>query len=295
MRGEKPHAAGPRFGPAGVPPECSGILDALPFVKGEGLSAFEMEFVQGVKMGPELAGKIGKLAGDLEILLSCHAPYWINCCALEEVKINRSVHHLKDCVDVGQALGDPRFVIVFHPGFYLGQSSAESGKKVMSTMQRVVDVIREKGLRNVVLGMETTGKQSQFGTLDEILGVCSQMDFSVPAVDFAHLHARGRGCMRTEDDYLAVFEKIERKLGATAARGVHCHFSELNFDPVKGNERNHVPIGSASPPSPDFMPLAKVIVKNGLSPVLICESPLQDKDALKMKAIVEEADAAAKK
>jgi deoxyribonuclease-4 len=278
-----------RFGPAGVPPECAGTLEALPFVKKEGLSAFEMEFVQGVKMGPDLAGEIGVLAKKLDILLSCHAPYWINCSALEEVKIKRSVHHLKDCVKVGEALGDQRFVIVFHPGFYLGQCSAEAARKVKSTMRQVADFIEERNLRNVSLGMETTGKQSQFGTLEEILEISSELEFSVPVIDFAHLHARGKGCMKTEEDYLSVFERIEKSLGSRVAKGVHCHFSELIFDSVKGNEKKHIPIGAGNPPSPDFLPLAKVIAKNGFSPVIICESPLLDKDAMKLKRILEKA------
>jgi deoxyribonuclease-4 len=274
-----------RFGPAGVPPECESTLAALPYVKEEGLTAFEMEFVQGVKMGPELAGRIGKAAKDLDILLSCHAPYWINCSALEEIKIKNSIRHLTDCIKVGEGLGDQRFVIVFHPGFYLGQSSAEAGKKIKSAMDKAVSEIKSRSLKNVVLGMETTGKQSQFGTVDEIVGICSQLDFSVPVVDFAHLHARGKGCMKTEEDYLSVFETIEKGLGTKISGNLHCHFSELNFDPIKGNERNHIPIGAAK--SPDFLPLAKVIAKNGLAPVIICESPLLDKDAMKLKAMLE--------
>lgn len=275
----------PRFGPAGVPPECSGTLEAVSYVKEEGLSALEIEFVRGVSMGSELAGKIGSLARKLDISLSCHAPYWINCSALEEQKTRNSVRHLSDCIRVGENLGDQRFVIVFHPGFYLGQSSEEAGKKVISTMKEAISEIKARGLKKVSLGMETTGKQAQFGTLPEILEIASELDFTVPVVDFAHLHARSKGAMKTEQDYLSVFSAIEKALGPKEARELHCHFSELNFDPVKGNEKNHVPIGTG--PGPEFLPLAKVISKNGFSPTIICESPLLDKDALKLKAILE--------
>jgi len=275
----------PRFGPAGVPPSCSSTLEAVSYVRKIGLLALEIEFVRGVKMGEKLAGEIGALAKREGISLSCHAPYWINCSALEEIKITNSIRHLTDCVKVGDALGDPRFVIVFHPGFYLGQSSEVAGRKVRETMKQVVSEIKERSLKNVVLGMETTGKQLQFGTLDEILPICSELDSTVPVVDFAHLHARSKGAMKTESDYLAVFEKIEKSLGRKSAENLHCHFSELNFDPIKGNEKNHVPLGTG--PGPDFLPLAKVIAKNGLSPTLICESPLLDQDALRMKAIFE--------
>ncbi len=250
-----------------------------------GLLALEMEFVRGVKMGEKLAGEIGALAKKEGISLSCHAPYWINCSALEEIKIKNSTRHLTDCVKVGEGLGDQRFVIVFHPGFYLGQSSEIAGKKVRETIKHVVSEIKERSLKNVVLGMETTGKQLQFGTLEEILPICSELDSTVPVVDFAHLHARSKGAMKTESDYLAVFEKIEKALGKKAAENLHCHFSELNFDPIKGNEKNHVPLGTG--PGPDFLPLAKVIARNGFSPTIICESPLLDKDALRMKAIFE--------
>ncbi|MFH0961303.1 MAG: TIM barrel protein [archaeon] len=276
-----------RFGPAGVPPGCASTLEALSYVKDEGLDAFEMEFVQGVRMGAPLAGEIGVLAKKLDISLSCHAPYWINCCALEELKLRNSVRHLTDCIKVGEALGDQRFVIVFHPGFYLGQSPAEAGRKIKATMESALSEIRSRNLRNVVLGMETTGKQSQFGTLEEILAICSQLELAVPVIDFAHLHARSKGGMKTEADYLSVFEKAEKSLGPRIARTLHCHFSELNFDPVKGNEKNHVPIGTG--PGPDFRPLARVISTHKFSPTIICESPLLDKDALKLKAMLEDA------
>ncbi|RLE49722.1 MAG: deoxyribonuclease IV, partial [Candidatus Methanomethylicota archaeon] len=39
---------------------------------------------------------------------------------------------------------------------------------------------------------------------------------------------------------------------------------------------------------PDFRLLAKVLVERGIEPVIISESPILDKDAIKMKNIFEE-------
>jgi len=94
-----------RFGPAGIPLGCEGgTLKGVEYCKKIGLGAMEVEFVRGVKMGRETALAVGKKAKELGIALSCHCPYWINCCAKEPQKLDASVRNLMETARAAQAL-----------------------------------------------------------------------------------------------------------------------------------------------------------------------------------------------
>ena len=126
------------------------------------------------------------------------------------------------------------------------------------------------------------GQISQFGTVDEIINISKVVDRILPVIDFAHLHARGQGCLKAQDDYAKIFDQIEEELGNEVASSLHCHFSGIKFG-YKG-EIKHLPVEKNSPP---FEPLAKEIVERGITPTIISESPLLDQDALKMKGVLE--------
>ncbi|PSN89793.1 endonuclease IV, partial [Candidatus Marsarchaeota G1 archaeon OSP_B] len=70
-------------GPAGVPISAKGgsTIDGIKTVRSLGLNAMEVEFVQGVRMSPEMAKEAGKVAKELNVRLSVHAPYFINLCS----------------------------------------------------------------------------------------------------------------------------------------------------------------------------------------------------------------------
>jgi deoxyribonuclease-4 len=79
-----------------------------------------------------------------------------------------------------------------------------------------------------------------------------------------------------------VFEKIEDELGTNAVKNLHCHFSKIEFT-SRGERRHHV-LDEARY-GPDFAPLARTIKEFRLNPVIICETALQDIDAMKMRDI----------
>ena len=82
-----------RFGPAGIPIQCQGnsTLDGVKCCADLGLAAMEMEFVHGVRMKEDSAKEISQTAKDLDISLSSHAPYYVNCCTEEKKKMAKIV------------------------------------------------------------------------------------------------------------------------------------------------------------------------------------------------------------
>jgi len=136
------------------------------------------------------------------------------------------------------------------------------------------------GIGKVKLGPETMGRVFQVGTLDEIMALCETVEQTQLVIDWAHLHARHQGRFRKADDFRDVVVEVERRLGTEAARNMHCHFSKIEYTD-KGERRHH--ILDEARYGPDFQMLAEVIADFNLRPVMICETPLLDIDAVKIR------------
>jgi deoxyribonuclease-4 len=124
------------------------------------------------------------------------------------------------------------------------------------------------------------GKHVQIGSLEEILTICETVERVQLVIDWGHLHARSGGRLRNADDFRAVVEEAEKRLGAEAVRDMHCHFSKIEF--TKHGERRHHIIDEEKF-GPNFDAFAEVITDFKLRPIVICETPLLDVDAVKMR------------
>ncbi len=275
-----------RFGPAGMPLALKGksLSEGIEYVSKIGLNAFEVEFVYGPRIKKEEALKAKEIAKKLDVSLSCHGPYYINCCSPIKEKQKISKRNLIETAKVAHLLGAK--IIVFHPGFYQKLSPEKAKENASSLIKEVIKEIKEKKL-NVVLGAETTGKKSQYGSLDEVLELCKILGtkYIKPVIDFGHINSRNNGWIKSKEQYEEIFGKIEKVLGKNALEGLHCHFSEQAYS-EKG-EKHHLALGSNN--QPPFKPLAELIKKNNYHFTIICESPLLEKDALKMKKMIEKA------
>jgi deoxyribonuclease-4 len=131
--------------------------------------------------------------------------------------------------------------------------------------------------------LETTGKVSQFGTLDEIIELCKEVKGCVPVIDWAHIFARQAGRI----DFSEVLDKVL----VLKPKHLHTHFSGMEFNPVKmtgrGNERRHLNVKEGA--LPDYKPLVKEILKRKIDITLISESPNLEGDALFLKEMFEKA------
>ena len=152
-----------RFGPAGIPigTPVEGTAAGIKYTRKIGLGAMEVEFVHGVNLKEEKARAAGEIARKCDILLSCHAPYYINCCAKEEVKIEGSVRRIVSTAQAAHWLGATPIVI--HPGYYMARPPSECRKQVISTFQKCLDGMEALKIKGVQLGAELTGKKSAYG------------------------------------------------------------------------------------------------------------------------------------
>jgi deoxyribonuclease-4 len=263
-----------RFGPAGIPIQCEGnsTLEGVKCCADLGLTAMEIEFVRGVKMNDEKAREVRKAAKELDISISSHAPYYVNLCTSDKLKIANSKRHIFESARITALAGGN--ITVFHPGFYQKISKEEAFEKAKVMLIEIQEKIEQNKIK-IRLGAETVGKKSAFGGLDENIKLSQELDIVVPVLDFAHIHARGDHVIKGEEDYRQIFKHLEKELGDYVKR-FHCHFSEVHY--TEKGERNHLPLGSNN--EPPFKPFMKVLAENGYSGTVICETPQLDFDAL---------------
>ena len=252
-------------------------LDAPAWVKEIGLDAYEYEAGNGLSASSSLLLAIGKEAARCNVKMSYHTPYFISLSGIVEEKRLNSIKYIRESLDAAHLLGAK--TIVVHTGSAAKISRDEAMRLAADTLVRTLASVDTYGIK---IGLETMGKINQLGTLDEVLELCRIDSAFVPVVDFGHLNARELGgVFNSADDYMRVFDKIDRSLGADVAQNLHCHFSKIEWS--SGGEKRHLTFAD-DVYGPRFEPLVETIAKENLSPTIICESAgTQSDDALEMK------------
>jgi len=201
-----------RFGVAGIPHSCPGnsSLRAIDYLVSIGLDALELEFVQGLKMGQETAGQIKIKASQLGIKLSAHAPYFINLNAEDPGQRMRSQDLLLNSLRLAASTGASD--LVFHAGYYGRKTPAETYSRIKDSLKDILSISRLEKIP-ARLRIETMGKRQQFGSLDEVLSLCRELDGLSPCLDFAHILAR-EGKINSYRDFSQVLRKVEKSLAA---------------------------------------------------------------------------------
>ena len=200
------------FGTAGIPLNSKGSTTAegIANVKRLGLGAMELEFVRSVNITKEKAPEVKKSAEKNNIILTCHAPYYINLNSLEKAKLKASIYRILNSARVANLCG--AWSVCFHPGFYQKSTKEEAYKRVREAIKEISNTIKNEN-NNIWIRPETTGKESQFGNLDEILNLSNEFNNVMPCIDFAHFHARTNGKYNSYKEFCEILEKVEKKLG----------------------------------------------------------------------------------
>jgi len=267
------------FGSAGIPLSCKGSnIDGLKHSIKLGLRAYEVEFVRGVRMSERMASEMQRIVNENKVVISCHAPYYLNCNNPDKYSITK--RHLLDCLRVNEHLRFNR--VVFHVGYLMGLEREVGLKNSIKTIGRIIEKARSEGLKDFTLGPELAGKKSQIGSVNELIQICKEFKECKPVIDWGHLHAFTNGGLKAREDFLAPIELIETELGKKYVKGLHCHFSENQY--TDKGEWKHQPLGTKW--GPDFKILAELIKEKGYEFTIISETPFIEADALKMKKIL---------
>jgi len=270
------------FGPAGYPDEAKGKPERVFQILSEaGVNALEYAAVHGLRVSEEKAIVIGKLASKFGISMSLHGAYYISLASREQKTRERSKQRLVKALKFAPSMGVKR--IVFHPGTHGGLSREEAHIIIRDALTSVRDEAGELG-RRAWLAPEIAGKISMYGSIEQIIRLCQEVEGCIPTIDWAHLYARTQGAINDAASYEQVLDQFENELGSLFIDNMHFHISGITFT-GKG-EASHKPLGSEW--GPDLYPLMKLVDDNGYKPTFICESPDPLRGALYAKFLLEE-------
>lgn len=253
----------------------------MAYLRKIGLDAMEYQAVRSLRISRKPAVELGSAASENDILLTLHGPYAINLSSNKNLVRRQSVRRIIKAAEIASWMG--AFHMTFHPGYYSGLPRELAMRVQKEAVKNALEKMGEEGI-SVELGPETTGKPGQFGTLEELIELSNSFENVRLTLDFAHIHARMGGTVKSRGDYEKILDTVEKSLGSERMRNLVVHFSEVETTSKGFGEKRHHPLGSGY--GPDFRKLAEIIVEKGYSFIIICESPLLEVDALKMKKIL---------
>ena len=286
-----------KLGPAGVPLSCKGrtIVEGMDDIISLGLETMEVQTVRMVAPQHfEQYWQAGVLANKTDFEMNIHGPYYSELLG-NRVERGRSLAKIEATLQAARTINARH--ITLHTGHYgeFGRGHA-ANEQVANVFSGIVDRIHSiwhddedefpvfpwiKDGTPSKIGVETSGRQELWGSLEEVLEVVNHVEGTVPVLNIAHIHARGHGQMRTSEDYGELFDMVRETIGT---KEFYCHFSGVEHR--TGNAMHYTQIKKSDL---NFEPLAEFIVEDGgwLDITLISDSPLLEHDAMYMMQNIE--------
>ena len=177
---------------------------------------------------------------------------------------------LKTFCSISSIMGTRTFII--QPSFYSQMPQDQALKLAVYKINEIMTSLRE----DIKMGIETTGKIRQLGSLEDVIDIVKRTEKTETIMNWAHIHARGSGALRTEQDYINVLSKLRQELGPGMFHDSYFLFSGVYYGP-SGMIRK-VPLGQSDM---NLAHLIKGIMSFNIKGTLIFEDPDRDKFILR--------------
>jgi len=267
-----------RFGPAGIPLSCKGrtLKDGIEDIHALQLDAMEIQLLRPQREIPEDLDLIRELGEELDVKLSIHAPYYMDLLG-DEVYKERSVENVSWAGEMAKALGAD--IVSIHVGMYHDHAPEEALDIAIKEVRALRDKFKKLGYE-AQIGIETSGRQKVFGSLDEVLTIVKRVQRTIPVLNIPNIHSREGGTLREVDDFEDLFAKVRN---VTKSDLFYLHFSGVEH--ADGDKIMATPIKKGDL---RFDPLAEMMLNHeDWDFRVISESPLLEHDAVYMKLILD--------
>ena len=241
----------------------------IDYVNSIGLDALELLFVRSVNVSDKNKDIILKTKLDKDVYLSAHGSHYINLNADEPEKQEQSMERIIKAMEgLSKVKGRS---LIFHPGYYLKDSKEDTYNTIKKNLLKLP-------YKGVDYRLETTGKGTQFGTLEELVSLCKEVSFCKLCIDFSHIHARGNGSLKRYNDFAKILQYVLDELGISSLEDLHIHMGGIDYN-EKG-ERKHLPLIESDF---NYKACLKAIKDFNVKGCVILEGPRVEKDALLLK------------
>jgi deoxyribonuclease-4 len=267
-----------RFGPAGIPLSCKGrtLKDGIEDIHALQLDAMEVQLLRPMRDIPEELDLIRELGEELDVKLSIHAPYYMDLLG-DEHYVERSLENIIWSGKVSQQLGAD--LLVLHVGMYHDYKPDEALEEAIVRVRWLRDKFKKNGIE-IDLGIETSGRQKVFGSVDEVLTINKRVQRTIPVLNIPNIHAREGGSLREVQDFEDLFQRVNDQMKSDS---FYTHFSGV--DHADGDKIMATPIKKGDL---RFDPMAEMMLNHEEWDFrIISESPLLEHDAVYMKLILD--------
>ena len=283
-----------KLGPAGVPLSCKGrtIVEGMDDITVLGLDAMEVQTVRTIQPQHfDQYWQAGILSWKSDFEMNMHGPYYAELLGKKRER-NRTLSKMETSLQAGKIINARH--LTFHVGPY-GEydPGTKANEQVANVMSGIVERVREVwGVEGEeedyaafpwvhesepsLVGIETSGRQDLWGTVEEVLEVCNHVEGTVPVLNMGHIHARGHGRLRTSEDYAELCDRARETYGCST---FYCHFAGVEHR--MGNALHYTQIKKSDL---KFEPLAEYLAEEGdwMDITIISDSPLLEHDAMYM-------------
>ena len=283
-----------KLGPAGVPLSCKGrtIVEGMDDITVLGLDAMEVQTVRTIQPQHfDQYWQAGILSWKSDFEMNMHGPYYAELPGSKRER-NRTLSKMETSLQAGKIINARH--LTFHVGPYGEyEPGTEANEQVANVMAGVVERVREvwgdeeeeedyyafpwvHESEPSLVGVETSGRQELWGTVEEVLEVCNHVEGTVPVLNMGHIHARGHGRLRTSEDYAELFDQARETYGGST---FYCHFAGVEHR--MGNALHYTQIKKSDL---KFEPFAEYLAEEGdwMDITIISDSPLLEHDAMYM-------------
>jgi len=235
----------------------------------------EIEWVHQVAIKNDTADKVMEIRRSSGCALTAHGPYYINLNSRDESKTRKSIDRILKTARTGARCGCTSFT--FHAAFLMGDERATVHRRVLEILRYIQRTIESENL-DIRMRPELTGKDSSWGSLEELLDVSREIPGIEPCIDWAHLYARTLGRYNTRDEFRAVLRDYASVLGDDGLKDIHMHLTGIAFTP-KG-EKHHLAIRESRV---NYKDLLRTFREFDVRGVVVAESPVLELDTLLLK------------
>lgn len=214
------------------------------------------------------------MAEDLDVALSIHTPYYMDLVTDGELSF-KSMESIKWGGIIANELGGT--MVVTHLGLYGDVTPKTAYKRISARVAELAKWYKKHKIKPPI-GLELSGRQEIFGSRQEILRLCKEINGVVPVLNFAHYHAREGGILKEPKDFNDLLDELSDASGGE----FYTHFSGVEHE--GGNEKRYTSIKKGDL---RFEPLAEILVDRNEPVTIISGSPLLEHDAMYMKVILE--------
>ena len=268
-----------------MPLSCKGrtVVEGIDDIIALGLDTMELQTVRMVAPQHfEQYWQAGVLADKAEFEMNIHGPYYAELLG-DKLQRTRTLAKYEAALQAGKTI-NARHITCHVGGYGEYERGNDANEQVANVFAGIVERAKELWEDEVEypvfpwladgtpmkVGIETSGSQSLWGSLEEVLEVVNHVEGTIPVLNIAHIHSRGHGCMRTSEDYGEMFDLVRTSLG-TKTFYCHCTGNALHYTQIKKSDLN-------------FEPLAEFLIEDGdwLDVTIISDSPLLEHDAMYM-------------